>query len=83
MEAGGFINVWWKQFSSDPTRCLSMIQQEMKSSLIGSGGGTKKRLTLNGLSGAFIVLLVGYVLGICTFVVERCFYKNGIDKNRE
>jgi len=32
----------------------------------------KRRLTLNNLSGAFLVLIIGYVLSIIAFIIELC-----------
>ena len=32
----------------------------------------KRRLTLNNLSGAFLVLIIGYVLSVIAFIIELC-----------
>ena len=68
MEAAGLPGVWWKQFSADPNHCLTKIQRQMKEK---SG---KKRLTLNSLSGAFLVLIIGCIISIATFTLQHCRY---------
>ena len=64
MQGAGLFEFWLKQYSDDPTYCLTKIQRQMKEK---SG---KRRLTLNNLSGAFLVLVIGYVLSIIAFIVE-------------
>ena len=66
MEGAGMLEFWLKQYSDDPTYCLTKIQRQMKEK---SG---KRRLTLNNLSGAFLVLFIGYVLSIIAFILELC-----------
>ena len=66
MEGAGLLEFWLKQYSDDPTYCLTKIQRQMKEK---SG---KRRLTLNNLSGAFLVLFIGYVLSIIAFILELC-----------
>ena len=66
MEGAGLLEFWLKQYSDDPTYCLTKIQRQMKEK---SG---KRRLTLNNLSGAFLVLIIGYVLSIIAFILEQC-----------
>ena len=66
MVSAGLFEFWLKQYSDDPTYCLTKIQWQMKEK---SG---KRRLTLNNLSGAFLVLFIGYVLSIIAFILELC-----------
>ena len=47
--------------------CLRKIDQEISNTKIK---GEKKRLTLEGLSGAFLVLGIGYSIAIAAFIVE-------------
>ena len=47
--------------------CLLKIEEETKNKNIK---GSKKRLTLEGLSGAFLVLGIGYSIAIAAFIVE-------------
>ena len=76
MVSAGLFEFWLKQYSDDPTYCFTKIQWQMKEK---SG---KRRLTLNNLSGAFLVLIIGYVLSIISFIIEFCIarrqrrYKN-------
>ena len=74
----GLINLWLNANAMDPTHCLKKIDQEMnQKKSVGL-----KRLTLSGLSGAFIVLGIGYSLAIAAFIVEVVHsYMNNI-KNR-
>ena len=51
----------------DAADCIHKIDQEISNSKIK---GEKKRLTLEGLSGAFLVLGVGYSVAIAAFIVE-------------
>jgi hypothetical protein len=65
MEAAGLPGEWWKQYSDDSTYCLTKIQRKIKEK---SG---KKRLTVKNLSGAFIVLGIGYALAVIAFIFEH------------
>lgn len=65
MEAAGLPGEWWKQYSVDPTYCLTKIQRKMKQKR------GKSRLTLTNLSGAFLVLGIGYILAVMAFVFEH------------
>ena len=66
MEGGGLLEFWLKQYSDDATYCLTKIRRQMKEKR------GKRRLTLNNLSGAFLVLIIGYVLSIIAFIIELC-----------
>jgi hypothetical protein len=66
MEAAGLLGAWRKQFSADPNHCLTKIQRQMKEK---SG---KNRFTLNNLSGAFLVLVIGYIISATTFIIQHC-----------
>ena len=68
MDGNGLLDYWLKQVSADPTYCFNKIQQQ----IINQKGNRKdkKSLTLNSLSGAFLVLGVGYALAIGAFIVE-------------
>ena len=68
MDENGLLDYWLKQVSADPTYCFNKIQQQ----IINQKGNRKdkKPLTLNSLSGAFLVLGVGYALAIGAFIVE-------------
>lgn len=62
----GFSELWWKQVVDDPEYCLRKIDQQSNPKT----NNDKKRLTLKGLSGAFLVLGVGSSLAIAAFMVE-------------
>ena len=59
----GLYEVWWKEFTADPSYCLKRNEQQKK-----AGDDDKKPLTLKGLSGAFLVLLIGYAIAILVFL---------------
>jgi len=65
MESAGLLEFWLKQYSDDPSYCLAKIQREMKEK------GGKRRLTLNNLSGAFLGLIIGYIISTIAFIVEH------------
>ena len=55
---GGFINLWYDRNVADASRCLNPVRHQ---------DDDKIRLTLSGLSGAFVVLAIGY--GISLFIL--------------
>ena len=67
MEAAGLLELWWRTFAADPTYCLRKIEKEVDDKKTED---SKKPLTLKGLSGAFLVLGVGYSLAIVVFIFE-------------
>ena len=68
IEQAGLAAKWWKDYGNDPTHCFDKIKKEMKNFDTSS---VKHRLSLRDLSGAFLILLVGYVVSITTFIFER------------
>ena len=66
MQAAGLLNLWLNDNAIDPTTCLKKINQEMDPKKTDD----LKPLTLKGLSGAFIILGVGYAMAIAAFIVE-------------
>ena len=71
MEMHGFLDIWWRPTPrNDPTHCMTMIQQQLQQ----SGRKTerkKSRISLNSLSGAFMVLVIGYLVSILVFIMEH------------
>ena len=70
MEEAGLIDYWWRRFSAaDPTPCLSenIIKEENKNN---KSERRNKRLTFKGLSGAFVILVAGYILSWLAFIIE-------------
>jgi len=65
LESAGLLQ--WPKLNADPSHCLKKIERETKEK---TGHGKKKSLTLKGLSGAFLVLGIGYALTIAAFIVE-------------
>ena len=65
LESAGLLQ--WPKLNADPSHCLKKIERETKEK---TGHGKKKPLTLKGLSGAFLVLGIGYALTIAAFIVE-------------
>ena len=73
MEQFGLIDYWWRlQNPTDPSPCLSKnIKKKKKSEANGRPAEDLKRLTLKDLSGAFVVLIVGYIISLLVLVIER------------
>jgi hypothetical protein len=67
MEAAGLLELWWTIYAADPTYCFRKIEKEVNDKKTED---SKKPLTFKELSGAFLVLGVGYSLAIATFIVE-------------
>ena len=67
MQSIGLLPLWLNDKNGiDATYCLKKIDQEMNP----KKSGDLKPLTLKNLSGAFIILGVGYALAIAAFIVE-------------
>lgn len=65
----GLAQYWLSQVETGLIRkCTKRIEIEMKN--IKKNKNIKKPLTLKGLSGAFLVLVVGSLLAIAAFIVE-------------
>ena len=65
----GLIDHWGRQQSyADPTPCLS---ENLKKKKKGETNDNRKRLSLKDLSGAFVVLIIGYILSSLAFIIER------------
>ena len=68
LDAAGFLGkLQTDEIQKVAVNCLRKIDQEISNTKIK---GEKKRLTLEGLSGAFLVLGVGYSVAIAAFIVE-------------
>jgi len=67
MEAAGLLEFWWRTLAADPTYCFRKIEKEVDDKKTED---SKKPLTLKALSGAFLVLGVGYSLAIAVFIFE-------------
>lgn len=65
---GGFVELWADRNVVDASRCLNPPRNR---------GDDNIRLTLGGLSGAFLVLAFGYCLSVIVFLTEllhkRCY----------
>ena len=57
---GGFVDLWFKQNVVDASRCLNPLRDS----------SSKPRLTLSGLSGAFVVLASGLFFSVFIFCAE-------------
>ena len=68
IEQSGLAAKWWKDYGNDPSYCLGKIKKHMKND---DRTTDKHRLSLKDLSGAFLILIVGYVVSIITFIFER------------
>ena len=72
MEQAGLIDYWWRQYSpADPTPCLASNYHKKRK----GEGEDRKRLTLKSLSGAFIILIAGYILSVLVFIIERSIWR--------
>lgn len=67
MQEAGLIDHWIAHNGIDSSYCLRKIDQETNGK---KKEGELKRLSLNALSGAFIVLGVGTSLAIAAFIVK-------------
>lgn len=65
---GGFINLWYDRNVPDASQCLSALRNP---------ADTNIRLTVGGLSGAFVLLAFGYSLSlfilVCEIIFKICF----------
>lgn len=64
MHEAGLIDLWMRQSVIDPTRCLNPANKIPK----------KPRLTLIGLSGAFIVLVFGLFSSFLLFLLDNGYH---------
>jgi len=72
MEQVGLIDYWWRQYSpADPTPCLASNYHKKRK----GEGDDRKRLTLKSLSGAFVILIAGYILSVLVFIIERSIWR--------
>ena len=74
MEQAGLIDLWWREQSpTDPTPCLSNNIKKKKTpkNKEEKAADDRKRLTLKDLSGAFFLLIAGYILSSLVFIIER------------
>ena len=55
---------WEKKFNPQPDRCLGDINKVLRN----------HRISLDNLSGAFVVLLMGYAFAFFVFIVEKIIY---------
>ena len=73
MDETGLLFRWQQGTSVDGSYCIQKIQRVMNEQF---NSGDKKRLTLKDLSGAFVVLGVGYAIGIAVFIMEHYYSRN-------
>ena len=66
MEAAGLFRKWWKEMITDPTRCLN-YQREQRDKIAP--------LTFGQLSGAFVVLAVGFTLALLVLILESIYHR--------
>ena len=78
MDETGLLFRWQQGTSVDGNYCIQKLQRVMKEQL---NSGDKKRLTLKDLSGAFVLLGVGYAIGLTVFIIE--IYCGQFLKNRK
>ena len=75
MEQFGLIDHWWRTYSpADPTPCLpNNIADKKKTPKTKEekAAGDRKRLSLKDLSGAFVLLIAGYILSSLVLIIER------------
>ena len=71
MHAAGLLRGFQTSFTADPFHCLRKIKQEMTNKKRNQN--VKKPLSLKGLSGAFLILGVGYGVAIIVFLFEICY----------
>ena len=70
----GLIHKWEKQFMPQPDRkCLNSYLNPTN---------TKTRISIDNLSGAFALLLVGWSLAIFAFLFEKIVYYHKLNRKR-
>ena len=63
MKEAGLIDKWASKYVPKDTKCSTSNRKEKQDPL--------KRLSLNHLSGAFYILLIGYLFAILIFLAEH------------
>lgn len=67
----GFLDIWWKPTPrNNPAHCMTMIRQQLQQSDKKSQR-KNSRISLNSLSGAFLVLGIGYLVSILVLIMEH------------
>jgi len=61
LQENGLLAHWEKKYYPQPDRCLGDIKKVSRT----------QRISLNNLSGAFLVLLVGYAIALFAFIIEK------------
>jgi hypothetical protein len=73
MVAKGFLDIWTQWYQPDVRKCLDKADKTMR--LKPSTRKDPPRLSLKNLTGAFVVLLVGYLFSFASFITEKIFVK--------
>ena len=63
LETGLIFGKWTDQYAPKPYQCLMSNKKE--------NSGPPARLTIQNLSGAFTILLIGYVVSVFVFFSEK------------
>ena len=71
MRAIGLIDIWTQWYQPDVRQCLDEADKITKT----AAQKEPPRLSLKNLTGAFVVLLIGYVVSFLVFLVENIFYR--------
>jgi hypothetical protein len=68
----GLISYWEKNFQADPRPCLNDNSQRRRGR---DKSATPTRLSLKNLSGAFVILVVGYLIAFLVFLNEIIVFR--------
>ena len=72
MEQAGLIDHWWREQSpTDPCLSNNIKKKKTPKNKEEKAADDRKRLTLKDLSGAFFLLIAGYILSSLVFIIER------------
>lgn len=72
LDANGLINLWIGWSQKDATHCRNEADRIQRFQISGS----KSRLTLQNLTGAFAILIIGWVFSFFAFVTEKLLGRN-------
>lgn len=71
MFANGLLDIWTQWYQPDVRQCLDKADKIMQSK---PSKNNPPQLSLKNLTGAFVVLVVGYLVTFLAFVSEHLFW---------
>jgi hypothetical protein len=71
MFANGLLDIWTRWYQPDVRQCLDKANKIMQ---LKPSKNNPPQLSLTNLTGAFVVLLVGYLVTFAAFISEHLFW---------